>query len=62
MSTLGDNLIRSLKEAVAHANGDGPGMVHEPESPKGSGTSNAQVDAVGADHQTDLSPVDGMAR
>ena len=33
MSKLGDELIQSLKEALAHAQGDGPGVVHAPESP-----------------------------
>ena len=28
MSKLGDDLIQSLKEAVAHAKGDGPGTGH----------------------------------
>jgi len=28
MSKLGDDLIRSLKEAVAHATEDGPGRAH----------------------------------
>ena len=28
MSKLGDELIQSLKEALAHAQGDGPGVVH----------------------------------
>ena len=30
MSKLGDDLIQSLKEAVAHAEGDGPSIVHTP--------------------------------
>ena len=34
MSTFGDDLIQSLKEAVAHAEGQGPGTVHEPVSPR----------------------------
>lgn len=34
MSTFGDDLIQSLKEAVAHAKGDGPGIAHEPVSPR----------------------------
>ena len=34
MSTYGDDLIQSLKEAVAHARGEGPGIVHEPVSPR----------------------------
>ena len=34
MSKLGDDLIQSLKEAVAHAKGDGPGTEHAPTSPR----------------------------
>ena len=33
MSKLGDDLIESLKEAVAHAKGAGPGIEHAPGSP-----------------------------
>ena len=32
MSKLGDDLIQSLKEAVAHAKGEGPGTEHSPGS------------------------------
>ena len=28
MSTFGDDLIQSLREALAHAKGDGPAIVH----------------------------------
>ena len=34
MSELGDDLIQSLKEAVAHAKGEGPGTEHAPERPR----------------------------
>ena len=34
MSTFGDDLIQSLTEALAHARGDGPGIVHEPVNPR----------------------------
>ncbi len=34
MSTFGDDLIQSLNEAVAHAKGEGPGIVHVPVSPR----------------------------
>lgn len=34
MSTFGDDLNQSLKEAVAHAKGEGPGVVHVPVSPR----------------------------
>ena len=30
MSTFGDDLIQSLKEALAHAKGDGPAILHAP--------------------------------
>ena len=33
MSKFGDDLIRSLKEAVDHAKGEGPGTEHIPVSP-----------------------------
>ena len=35
MSTFGDDLIQSLQKALAHAKGDGPGIVHAPASPCG---------------------------
>ena len=34
MSTFGDDLIRSLNEALAHANGEGPAIVHTPVAPR----------------------------
>ena len=34
MSTFGDNLIRSLGEALAHAKGQGPAIVHAPVDPR----------------------------
>lgn len=34
MSTFGDDLIQSLEEAVAHASGPGPAILHEPLSPR----------------------------
>ena len=34
MSTFGDDLIRSLHEALAHAKGDGPAVVHAPVTPR----------------------------
>ena len=34
MSTFGDDLIRSLHEALAHAKGDGPAVVHAPMIPR----------------------------
>ncbi len=34
MTTCGDDLIRSLGEAVAHAKGEGPAIVHSPVTPR----------------------------
>ncbi len=34
MSTFGDDLIQSLKEAVAHAKGDGYAVLHSPVTPR----------------------------
>ncbi|WOE73751.1 helix-turn-helix domain-containing protein [Alterisphingorhabdus coralli] len=33
MTELGDDLIQSLGEALAHAKGEGPALVHEPIEP-----------------------------
>ena len=33
MSTFGDDLIQSLNEALAHARGEGPAIVHAPVTP-----------------------------
>ena len=34
MSTFGDDLIQSLGEALAHARGKGPAIVHAPVAPR----------------------------
>ena len=34
MTTFGDDLIRSLNEALAHAKGEGPAIVHAPVTPR----------------------------
>ena len=34
MSTLGSDLIQSLNEALAHAKGEGPAIVHAPVTPR----------------------------
>ena len=34
MSTFADDLIRSLNEALAHAKGEGPAIVHAPVTPR----------------------------
>ena len=33
MTTFGDDLIQALNEALAHAKGQGPGVVHAPATP-----------------------------
>lgn len=34
MSTFGDDLIQAMGEAVAHAKGEGPAIIHEPVDPR----------------------------
>ncbi len=34
MSTFGEDLIQSLDEALAHARGEGPAVVHAPVTPR----------------------------
>ena len=34
MSTLGDELIQAMTEALAHAKGEGPAVVHTPIAPR----------------------------
>ncbi len=34
MNTFGDDLIQSLNEALAHAKGEGPAIVHTPAAPR----------------------------
>lgn len=34
MSTLGDDLIHAMTEALAHAKGEGPAIVHTPIAPR----------------------------
>ena len=55
MSKLGDELIQSLKEALAHAQGDGPGVVHAPESPHAHGPAagDTQAEAGSATDEAD---------
>ena len=45
MSKFGDDLIQSLKEAVDHAKGEGPGAKHAPERPRGSETHESQAES-----------------
>ena len=53
MSKLGDELIQSLKEALAHAQDDGPGVVHAPESPHGPAAGDIQAEAGSATDEAD---------
>ena len=53
MSRLGGDLIRSLKEALAHAKGDGPGTVHPPASPRGLDTGDTPARADDATDEAD---------
>ena len=34
MSTLGDDLIQAMTEALAHAKGEGPAVIHAPIAPR----------------------------
>lgn len=34
MSTFGEDLIQSLNEALAHAQGEGPAVIHAPVDPR----------------------------
>ena len=34
MSTFGDDLIQAMTEALAHAKGEGPAIVHDPIAPR----------------------------
>ena len=34
MSTFGDDLIQAMTEALAHAKGEGPAIVHDPVAPQ----------------------------
>jgi putative transcriptional regulator len=34
MSTLGDDLIQAMTEAIAHAKGEGPAIIHAPIAPR----------------------------
>lgn len=62
MTSLGDDLIHSLKEALTHAMGDGRGIEHAPASPRGPETGDVPADAVDTDDKADLSGVGALAR
>jgi putative transcriptional regulator len=54
MSTLGKDLLRSLGEALAHAKGEGPALVHVPLDPR-------QVRKRARLKQTQMAPLMGMS-
>ena len=54
MSTFGDDLIRSLGEALAHTKGQGPAIVHAPVDPR-SVRKQARLT------QTQMAPLMGMS-
>ncbi len=49
MSTLGDDLIQSMTEALAHAKSEGPAVVHPP-NPQGKGVNSSRNPAT--DHSS----------
>ena len=54
MSTFGDDLIQSLNEALAHAKGDGPAILHAPVTPR-------QVRERASLTQAQMAPLMGMS-
>lgn len=54
MSTFGEELIQSLNEALAHAKGDGPALVHAPIDPR-------EVRAQAKLTQAQMAPLMGMS-
>ncbi len=54
MSTFGDDLIRSLTEAVAHAKGQGSATIHEPIDPR-------EIRKRAALTQAQMAPLMGMS-
>ena len=48
MSKLGNDLIQSMNEAVAHAKGDGPATEHAPRSPRGPETGDGEAETTRA--------------
>ena len=53
MTKLGDDLVQSLNEALAHAKGEGPGIVHALESRPGSVAGDAEAGAGNATDEAD---------
>ena len=54
MSTFGDNLIQAMTEALAHAKGEGPAVVHAPVVPR-------QVRELAHLTQVQMAPLMGMS-
>jgi putative transcriptional regulator len=54
MTTFGEDLIQSLNEALAHARGDGPAVVHAPIDPR-------EVRAHAKLTQAQMAPLMGMS-
>ncbi len=54
MSTFGEDLTRSLNEALAHARGEGPAVVHAPMAPR-------EVRKQAKLTQTQMPPLMGMS-
>lgn len=54
MSTFGEDLIQAMSEALVHAKGEGPALVHEPVSPR-------QVREVAHLTQAQMAPLMGMS-
>ena len=46
MSTFGEDLIQSLKESIAHAQGNGPAIVHSPITPHDSEESKTHAESI----------------
>ncbi len=55
MSTFGEDLIQSLNEALAHAKGEGPAVVHAPVTPR-------EVRKQAKLTQAQMPPLMGMSR
>lgn len=54
MSTFGEDLIQAMSEALVHAKGEGPALVHEPVLPR-------QVREVAHLTQAQMAPLMGMS-
>lgn len=54
MSTFGNDLIQSMNEALAYANGEGPGILHTPTAPR-------EIRKQAKLTQTQMAPLMGMS-